>query len=152
VSSVATKHLVFSNLLPRNDSFAVIRFNGNVLSDPLLSNGCLLRLHHSRYQPSRHSTISLRPTTSTSFLEPMHLLYCLKFSIINSRELFTPGIWQHCHQHFELLRPLAAPQQFEFLANAHAFPTAQFSCTPLQDCFNGLLCRFIPGNILNVEI
>jgi hypothetical protein len=45
--SVATKHLVFSNLLPGNDSFADIRCNENVISDALLSSGRLLWLHHS---------------------------------------------------------------------------------------------------------
>jgi hypothetical protein len=35
---------VFSNLLIGNDSFVGIRCNGNVISDPLLSNGHLLRL------------------------------------------------------------------------------------------------------------
>jgi hypothetical protein len=32
---------VFSNLLPGNDSFAAIRCNRNVISEPLLSNGCV---------------------------------------------------------------------------------------------------------------
>jgi hypothetical protein len=32
---------VFSNLLPGNDSFAAIPCNGNVISEPLLSNGRL---------------------------------------------------------------------------------------------------------------
>jgi hypothetical protein len=32
---------VFSNLLPSNDSFAAIRCNGNVISEPLLINGHL---------------------------------------------------------------------------------------------------------------
>jgi hypothetical protein len=53
--SIATKHLVFSNLLPGNDSFVVIRCNGNVISDPLLSIGRLLRLHHSGFQSSCHN-------------------------------------------------------------------------------------------------
>jgi hypothetical protein len=43
-----------SNLLPGSDSFTVIRCNGNVFSDPLLSNGRLLRLNHSGLQPSCH--------------------------------------------------------------------------------------------------
>jgi hypothetical protein len=47
---------VFSNLLPGNDSFTAIRCSGNVISEPLLSNGRLLRLHHSGFQPSCHST------------------------------------------------------------------------------------------------
>jgi hypothetical protein len=36
-----------SNLIPGNDSFVVIHCNGNVISDPLLSNELPLRLHHS---------------------------------------------------------------------------------------------------------
>jgi hypothetical protein len=34
-------NLVFNNLLPGNDSFAVIRCNGNVITEPLLRNGRL---------------------------------------------------------------------------------------------------------------
>jgi hypothetical protein len=47
--SVATKHLVFSDLLPGSYSFAVICCNWNVISDLLLSNGRLLWLHHSGF-------------------------------------------------------------------------------------------------------
>jgi hypothetical protein len=48
-------NLVFSNLLPGSDSFVVIRRKGNVISDPLLSSGCLFRLHHSGFQSSCHT-------------------------------------------------------------------------------------------------
>jgi hypothetical protein len=34
-------HLVFSNLLPGHDSFTAIHFNGNVIFELLLNNGCL---------------------------------------------------------------------------------------------------------------
>jgi hypothetical protein len=49
---------LFSNLLPGNDSFTVISScNGNVISNPLLTNGRLLRLHHSGFQPSCHNIV-----------------------------------------------------------------------------------------------
>jgi hypothetical protein len=40
------------NLLPGKDSFIAILCSGNVISEPLLSNGHLLRLHHSGFQLS----------------------------------------------------------------------------------------------------
>jgi hypothetical protein len=47
---------VFINLLPGNDTFVAIRCSGTVIFEPLLSNGRLLRLHHSGFQPSCHKT------------------------------------------------------------------------------------------------
>jgi hypothetical protein len=51
-------NLVFSNLLPGNDSFVAIPCIGNVISEPLLSNVRLSRLHHSGLQPSCHSVLT----------------------------------------------------------------------------------------------
>jgi hypothetical protein len=51
------ENLVFSSLLPGNDPFVAIYCNGNVISDPLLSNGRLMQLHHSDFQPSCHNII-----------------------------------------------------------------------------------------------
>jgi hypothetical protein len=48
---------VFSNFLPSNDSFVAIRCSGNVISQPLISNGRLLRLYHSGFQPSCHNNV-----------------------------------------------------------------------------------------------
>jgi hypothetical protein len=53
-------NLVLSNLLPYNDSFATITSSGNMISGPLFSNGRLLRLHYSDFQPSRHNLIYIR--------------------------------------------------------------------------------------------
>jgi hypothetical protein len=50
---------VFSNLLPGNDSFAAVRCNGNVFSEPLLSNGHLALAPYSGFQPSRHSALKV---------------------------------------------------------------------------------------------
>lgn len=52
---IATKHLMFSNLLLGNCSFTVMCCNKNEISDLLLSNGLLLRLHHSDFQLSFHN-------------------------------------------------------------------------------------------------
>jgi hypothetical protein len=48
------------SLLPGNGLFVAIRCSGNVISEPLLSNGRLLRLHHSGFQPSCHNIFECR--------------------------------------------------------------------------------------------
>jgi hypothetical protein len=46
---------LFSDLLPINDSFVAICCSGNVITEPLLSNG-RPELHYSGFQPSCHNT------------------------------------------------------------------------------------------------
>jgi hypothetical protein len=41
---------VFSDLLPRNNSFVAIPCSGNVITESLLSNGRPLGLHYSGFQ------------------------------------------------------------------------------------------------------
>jgi hypothetical protein len=55
---------VFRNMLPGNDSFVAIRYSGNVISEPLPSNGRLLRLHHFGFQPSCHNIIYYLPNVT----------------------------------------------------------------------------------------
>jgi hypothetical protein len=55
IPSVVTGIYLFSGLLPSNNSFAPIRCSGNVITEPLLSNGRSLRLHYSGFQPSCHN-------------------------------------------------------------------------------------------------
>jgi hypothetical protein len=43
---------------PGDDSFVAIRCSGNVISEPLLSNRRLIRLHHLGFQPSCHNIAS----------------------------------------------------------------------------------------------
>jgi hypothetical protein len=53
VNSEATVlFLSVHKFLPGNDSFVAIQYRENVISEPFLSNGRLLRLHHSGFQPS----------------------------------------------------------------------------------------------------
>jgi hypothetical protein len=54
VNSEATVLSIY-NLLPGNDSFIAIRCSGDVISNPLLSNGRLLQLHNSGFEPSCHN-------------------------------------------------------------------------------------------------
>jgi hypothetical protein len=51
---------VFSSLLPGNYSFVAILCSGNMISDPLLSNGRLFRLHHSGFHPACHIILLFR--------------------------------------------------------------------------------------------
>jgi hypothetical protein len=51
---------VFSSLLPDNYSFVGILCSGNMISDPLLSNGRLLRLHRSGFHPACHIIVLFR--------------------------------------------------------------------------------------------
>jgi hypothetical protein len=46
---------LFIGLLPSNDLFIAIGCSGNVVTEPLLSNGRTLRLHYSGFQPSCHN-------------------------------------------------------------------------------------------------
>jgi hypothetical protein len=75
------KHLMFSNMLPGSDSFTVIHCNGNVISVPLLSNGCLLWLYHSCFQLSCHNIIL--PPVSRSFWWSLFLWLSHQNPIIN---------------------------------------------------------------------
>jgi hypothetical protein len=54
-SPVVTGMNLFSDLLPGNDSFAAIRCNGNMITEPLYSIGRLVRLQHSGLQLSCHN-------------------------------------------------------------------------------------------------
>jgi hypothetical protein len=45
-----SRESVFSDLPPTNDSFVAIRCSGNVITEPLLSNGHPLWLHYSGFQ------------------------------------------------------------------------------------------------------
>jgi hypothetical protein len=58
-------NLVFSNLLPGNDSFVAIRRSGNVVTEPLLGNGRPLPLDCSGFQQSCHNMYSYRETEQT---------------------------------------------------------------------------------------
>jgi hypothetical protein len=74
---------VFSNLLPGNDSFVAIRCNGNVISDPLLSNGRLLLLHHSDSQPYCHNIVDNTLKMNDTQIERINLLLLLIKGIRN---------------------------------------------------------------------
>jgi hypothetical protein len=64
VNSEATVwFLIVYNLLLGNYSFVAIRCRGNVISEPLLSNVLLLRLHHSGFQPSCHNIKAIKTRT-----------------------------------------------------------------------------------------
>jgi hypothetical protein len=55
IASIVTGMSLFSSLLPSNDSFVAICCSGNMITEPLLSNGRPLRLHCSGFQPSCHN-------------------------------------------------------------------------------------------------
>jgi hypothetical protein len=73
-------NLVFSNLLPGNDSFLAIRCSGNVISDPLLSNERLLRF--SRHVTSMSAVAKMFPILRRLFF----------VSSVNSLAMITP-LW-----------------------------------------------------------
>jgi hypothetical protein len=86
---------VCSNLLPGKDSFVAICCSWNMLSEPLLSNGHLLRFHYSGFQPSHHSIVLWDMTwrfsfNKENFMAPLyHFEQCLCY--------ITPQIY-HCHE------------------------------------------------------
>jgi hypothetical protein len=51
-----------SNFLPGNDSFALTRCNGNVISEPLLNNGRVVLA-----PPFRHSAVTFQYKPRASF-------------------------------------------------------------------------------------
>jgi hypothetical protein len=57
-------NLVFGNLLSGNDSFVAIRCSGSVISEPLLSNRCPVRLYRSGFQLSCHNMFSILDKTN----------------------------------------------------------------------------------------
>jgi hypothetical protein len=57
VLSVAMKHVVICNWIPGSDSFIAIHCSENVIFDPLLSNGRLLRLQYSGFRSSCHKIL-----------------------------------------------------------------------------------------------
>jgi hypothetical protein len=77
-------NLVFNSLLPGNDSFIVIRCSGNLISESLLSNGRLLRLRHSGFQPSCHII-----KRSTHFHMQFRPLYVVR-TILNTNSNYFP--------------------------------------------------------------
>jgi hypothetical protein len=75
--SVAMKHFMFSNLLPANDSFIAICCSGNVISEPLLSNRCLLQLQHFSSHVTMYWITVLRPIIRMQNLNYGNILYVL---------------------------------------------------------------------------
>jgi hypothetical protein len=68
--SAVTGMSLFSCLLPSNDSFFAILCSGNVITEPLLSNGRPFRFHYFGFQPSYHNIIKEFDVSVTGYFRP----------------------------------------------------------------------------------